>query len=199
MAEATQANEAVTDAANKAAAELAARGLGNAPKPPEKPETKYTDADLEQAKKDAVAAAEKKANDKAAKDKEAADKEKAKEEGKFKDLADAAEAKAAKLEAENRSLRLNASLNAHLAEKHKDYIGSAKWILATIPADTADDELPKAIEKAAKDFVEANPRQVAKPNAGAPPVGRISTAPAQRTRQPGGRITIPHRSAAGNF
>lgn len=113
---------------------------------------------------------------------EEADRKKAEEEGKWKELADKEKAKAAELAAENRRLRVTNDLRDHLADKHPDYIGVAKYILPTIPADTKDGDLAAAIEKAAAEYVKDNPRAAKGGSGGAPaaPSSRSNKQPEKR-------------------
>lgn len=116
----------------------------------------------------ALDAERKKADDKAKKEREEAERKKAEEQGEFKTLLERETEKSTTLAAENRTLKVKLALGEHLAAKHPDYVGSAKYILPLVPADTKEEDLAKAVETAAVEFVKDNPRQ-GKPSTGAPP------------------------------
>lgn len=103
-----------------------------------------------------------------AKAREEAERKAAEEQGKFKELADKERAEKERLAAEVRTLRVAATLRDHLAEKHPEYVGTAKYILPLVPADADGDELAKAIESAAEQYVKDNPRQAKGGGAPAP-------------------------------
>jgi membrane protein involved in colicin uptake len=125
-----------------------------------------------QSRIDAALAAERQKADAAAKRKADEDKRKADEEqGKWKELSETEQKRNAELAAENRTLKTRIALGDHLAAKHPEYVARAKYILPLIPADTADENLAKAVEDAAAEFVTANPTQP-KGAAGAPPAPR---------------------------
>jgi hypothetical protein len=177
-----------------------------APAPPPKPGAKdepekvtLTVAELDKRVSDALAEQQRKADAKAAKDREAAEAEEAKKRGEFEKLAEKEKQRADALEAQNRTLRTATALRDHLAAKHPDYIGCSKYILPLIPADTADDALPKAIETAAAEYVKDNPRDAKeRPGGGAPPAlprGRgTDTAPRAESRQSPTRRPFAHLS-----
>jgi hypothetical protein len=154
-------------------------GGGGAPpkanKPPEDQPKKLelTEEEIESRINARLDAERRKAEDKVKREREEADRKAAEEQGKFKELADAERAKREAAEAENRTLKTRIALGDHLAAKHPEYVGRAKYILPLIPADTADDQLAKAVETAAAEFVKDNPVQP-KGSAGAPPSPRGS-------------------------
>ncbi len=133
-------------------------------------------------RKEAEKASEAKAAQRATKDQEERDRKAAEEQGKYKELADKERSEKEKLAAENRSLRVGSALRDHLAEKHPEYAGCAKYILPQVPADA--DDTDKAIATATADYVKDNPRTATNPG-GAPPAA------------PGNKLHGTSRFAAG--
>lgn len=149
-------------------------GGGNPPvDPPKKPDEpkklELTEEELQSRIKSALDDQQKKADQKAQKEREDAERKAAEEQGKFKELADKERAEKERLAAENRTLRVSSALRDHLAEKHPEYVGTAKYILPLVPADADGDELAKAIESAAEQYVKDNPRQPKSGGGGAQP------------------------------
>jgi Skp family chaperone for outer membrane proteins len=132
----------------------------------------------------AALATERQKADAAAKRKADEDKRKADEEqGKWKELSETEQKRNAELAAENRTLKTELALGKHLALKHPDYVGKARWSLPLIPADTADDAIADAVTKAADEFIKDNAVQP-KGAAGAPP------APRGGNLKPGGQTQV---------
>ena len=91
----------------------------------------------------------------------------AKEQGKWKELHEKAEkqrqdaeAKAARLELENRRNEVREQVRSYLSEHHKDYVGTEKYILPLIDfaLDTAAEDITKRIKATADTYVKDNPR-----------------------------------------
>lgn len=135
--------------------------------PPDPETLTLTKAQLKAQIDAAVAERDRRAEEKAKKDREAAEAEEAKKRGEFEKVAGAEKDRADKAEREVRTLRQSIALRDHLAEKHPDYIGCARYIAPLIPADVEGDDLAKAVEKTAAQYVKDNPRQT-KGRAGAP-------------------------------
>jgi hypothetical protein len=146
-------------------------------KPKDDDKVTLTKAQLDKQKADAVQAAldAKKAEDEAAakKAKEEADRKAAEQKGEHQKLYEAEKAAREKAEADKKAaedaaaLKLknkdaDIALRDFLTDKHPDYVKSAPYIrpLITVTADTKDEDLKKAIEKAAEQFVKDNPRRV---------------------------------------
>lgn len=128
-----------------------------------------TEADrVKRAVADALAAERTRTAEAAQKAKEEAELAAAKEQGKWKEIAEKAEAKAAELDRHNRALKRSTMLSEHLAADHPDYVNRAKYILPLIPADADGDVLVEAVKKAAADFVKDNPTQTKGTGAPAP-------------------------------
>jgi hypothetical protein len=158
-------------------------------KKPDAKKVELTEEELEQRITARLEAERKKTADKVAKDKEEADRKAAEDQGKFKELAEKEKADRLKLQAENRQLRMESTLRDHLASKHPEYASVAKYILPTVPVDTADADLPKAIEAAAAQYVKDNPRQAARgpgpgPSRTGIPSGGTSTAGNRQSADP---------------
>jgi hypothetical protein len=153
------------------------QGGGGAPPAPAAPPANDPDKlTLTQAELDgqiqAALATERQKAEAAAKRKADEDKRKADEEqGKWKELSETEQKRNAELAAENRTLKTRIALGDHLAAKHPDYVGKARWILPLVPADTADDALADAVTKASDEFIKDNAVQP-KGAAGAPPAPR---------------------------
>jgi hypothetical protein len=133
-------------------------------------DARYTDADLADRLKAERAKWEADAKARADADKAKADEASAREQGKWKELADKATAERDAARTEAARVRAENALHRHLAEKHPDYVGAAKWILPAVEFDatTTPETLAKRIEEAAAAYAKDNPRGP-KPGAGAPP------------------------------
>jgi hypothetical protein len=146
-------------------------GGGGAPptkKADDKPKPhQFTDEELEARLEAARKAERDSAAEAARKKKEEDDRKAAEEEGRYKDLLESEKGTSAGLRSEISALKLSIALRDHLAEKHPDYTGVAKYILPTIPADTKEADFAKAVETAATQYVTDNPREK-KGGAGAP-------------------------------
>lgn len=157
-----------------------------------------TKAELD-AQIEAALAGERQKAEAAAKRKADEDKRKADEEqGKWKELSETEQKRNAELAAENRTLKTRIALGDHLAAKHPEYVGKARYILPLIPADTADDQLAKAVELAAAEFVRDNPVQ-AKGSAGAPPAPRGGGKPGGQGKPNGHANRFAQSTAADSF
>lgn len=130
-----------------------------------------------------VAAAVKASEDKAAaaakKKQDDDEAEAARKRGEFETLATKEKERADALDAENRRLKRDAALTAHLADKHAEYLTCAKYIAPLIDAEAEGDELAKAVADAATQYVNDNPRTPK--GAGAP-----AKQPVTGNRQQGG-------------
>jgi hypothetical protein len=144
----------------------------------DKPAPKYTDEDLAKARKEAVAEAERKAAERADKERAEREQKEAQAKGEWEKVAKANEERAAAAEAREKGLQVDMMLRDHLAEKHPDYVGAAKWIRPAVAYDAAskDETIRQRIEEAATAYVKDNPRKAA---GAAAPVknadGRITT------------------------
>ncbi len=139
-------------------------GGGDGGKPPEKKpdapaKLELTAEELQQKIDAAIAQTKSDAEASAKKAREEAAAAEAKKKGEFEELYKGETARVKELEEANRKLRTETAVRDHLAEKHAEYVGVAKYIIPQIPADTKESELPKAIERAAADYVKDNPRK----------------------------------------
>jgi hypothetical protein len=179
-------------------------GGGAAPPPAKTPENDpdkltLTKAELQAQIDAAVKAQQDKADAAAKKKQDDADRKKAEEQGEFKNLLDQETEKNTALAAENRTLKTRIALGDHLAAKHPDYAARAKYILPLIPADTKDEDLAKAVEAAAAEFVKDNPVQ-AKGSAAAPPAPRGAGTKPGGTNKPAGHVNrFAQSTAADSF
>jgi hypothetical protein len=136
-----------------------------------KPSVEITEDDRISAAVAKALDAERKATaEKLAKDKEAADLAAAKEQGKWKEIAEAAEKKATEAEHLLAVQRADTTLTDHLAADHPDYLPRKKYIAPLIPTGLAGDELIKAVKSAVAEFVKDNPIQPKGSNGAPPPL-----------------------------
>lgn len=118
---------------------------------------------------------------KAERDKAKAEEDAAKEQGKWKDLHEKSEAKAAAAELALRKEQIANRLRDHVAGSNPEYIAAAKYMLPllAIEADTADADADKQIKDVVAQYVKDNPR-AAKGGGGAPAApsgGRLAAKP----------------------
>jgi hypothetical protein len=166
-----------------------------------------TEADLDARTKAAVESALKSERDKSAAtaqaDKEERERKEQEAQGKFKEMAEAAEAKRVKAEQERDTSRLELrreqlsnKLRRHVAENHAEYVSVAdEWMLPklTVTAETTDEKADKQIGEIVAAYVKANPREVqiagvpASPRGGKLPAGAV--VPASKDK-PNGELPL---------
>lgn len=147
---------------------------------------------------DARAEARREADAQRQREKEKQDKDELERKGELQELLDKEREDRKAVDAENRRLKTESALRDHLADKHPLYIGVAKYILPTIPADTKDADLKSAIEKASADYVKDNPREAKTSETPSPPPRTGNRAPATKTKTNGAYVPVG-RSAIDSF
>jgi hypothetical protein len=150
----------------------------------EEPKLTLTQAELDARIKAAREEERRKAEEAKKKEKETAEAEEARKRGEFEKLADqektkreAAEQERDRLNRENRMLKIERQLAAHLESTHKDYTANAADIMLhvekKVSAETSDDDVKKIIAEESKAFVERTPRKLANGAPAANPRSRI--------------------------